>query len=90
MRRLRSFSAIIGLIAAGLALPTNADGINEEGWRFQLTPYVWMAGLAGDVRPLENAPTVSTSRSFSSILDDLDGAFFMTGVIPPEIRSGYK
>lgn len=79
MRRLRSFSAIIGLIAAGLALPTNADDINEESWRFQLTPYVWMAGLAGDVRPLENAPTVSTSRSFSSILDDLDGAFFMTG-----------
>lgn len=75
---LKSFPlvAAIGLIAVGFATHSHAQ---ESAWRFQLTPYVWMTGLSGDVRPLANAPTISTSRSFSEVMDDLEGAFFMTG-----------
>ncbi|WP_404473334.1 hypothetical protein LG301_03085 [Vreelandella venusta] len=72
----RSLVAAIGLIAAGVATHSPAQ---ENSWRYQLTPYVWMTGLSGDVRPLANAPTVSTSRSFSNVMDDLEGAFFMAG-----------
>ncbi|MBE0489527.1 MAG: hypothetical protein IBX53_10645 [Halomonas sp.] len=68
--------AALGLATPGLAFQAHAG---EEGWRFQLTPYAWMAGLSGDVRPLAGAPTVSTSRSFGEVLDDLEGAFFLTG-----------
>lgn len=72
----RSLVAAISLIAAGVATHSSAQ---ENSWRYQLTPYVWMTGLSGDVRPLANAPTVSTSRSFSNVMDDLEGAFFMAG-----------
>ena len=76
MLKSSSLVAAIGLIAAGFATHTHAQ---ESAWRYQLTPYVWMTGLSGDVRPLANAPTISTSRSFSSVMDDLEGAFFMAG-----------
>ncbi|MCL5426062.1 MAG: hypothetical protein M1154_10635 [Gammaproteobacteria bacterium] len=72
------YPSIFAFIALAVGSATNANA-QEDTWRFQLTPYVWMAGLAGDVRPLENSPTVSTSRSFSDVFDDLDGAFFMAG-----------
>lgn len=49
----RSLVAAIGLIAAGVATHSPAQ---ESSWRYQLTPYVWMAGLSSDVRPLTNAP----------------------------------
>ncbi|PRY73652.1 hypothetical protein [Halomonas ventosae] len=66
----------LGLAALGLASQAHAEA---DGWRFQLTPYAWMAGLSGDVRPLAGAPTVSTSRSFGDVLEDLESAFFITG-----------
>lgn len=77
----RRLALALGLAAVGLAPPGLASRAHAEadGWRFQLTPYAWMAGLSGDVRPLAGAPTVSTSRSFGEVLDDLEGAFFLTG-----------
>lgn len=76
MLKSSSLVAAIGLIATGFATHTHAQ---ESAWRYQLTPYVWMTGLSGDLRPLANSPTVSTSRSFSNVMDDLEGAFFMAG-----------
>ncbi|AXY42665.1 hypothetical protein [Halomonas sp. JS92-SW72] len=69
---------VLALAAASLPAAASAEG-EDDGWRVQLTPYVWMAGLSGDVRPLAGAPTVSTSRGFGEVLEDLEGAFFMTG-----------
>lgn len=74
--KLRPFITAFSILAIGFATNANAQ---EDAWRFQLTPYVWMTDLAGDVRPLATAPTISTSRSFNNVLDDLDGAFFMAG-----------
>ncbi|MGM0544503.1 MAG: hypothetical protein ACQERP_11580 [Pseudomonadota bacterium] len=76
MTKCRPLITACSILAIGFSTNANAQ---ETPWRFQLTPYVWMTGLAGDVRPLENAPTISTSRSFNDVLDDLDGAFFMAG-----------
>jgi len=68
-------------LSFGLAMPVEASQATaaDSAWRFQLTPYAWMTGLSGDVRPLAKAPTVSTSRTFGDVLDDLEGALFMTG-----------
>ncbi len=51
----------------------------DEPWRFQLTPYVWMTGFQGHVRPSPNAPTVHVDQSFSDVLDHLDAAVFVSG-----------
>lgn len=58
---------------------TAAQAPSEEAWRFQLTPYVWMTGLHGDIRPFQGAPTVHVEQSFSDILRHLDAAFFLSG-----------
>lgn len=52
---------VLALAATASPVSASAEG-EDHGWRVQLTPYVWMAGLSGDVRPLAGAPTVSTSR----------------------------
>ncbi|THJ34285.1 hypothetical protein E8K88_07125 [Lampropedia aestuarii] len=84
--------AISWRLASGLALavvcglaspawaqkPTQADA-QDNAWRLQLTPYVWMAGLNGDIKPLRSGPTGHVNRSFSDILSELDTAFFLTG-----------
>jgi len=51
----------------------------QSDWRFQVTPYVWMSGLQGEVRPHRLAPLVEVDKSFSELFDNLDAAAFMTG-----------
>lgn len=50
-----------------------------ENWSGQITPYVWAAGFGGDITPFTGAPTLSFDKGFSDVLDDLDGAFFLSG-----------
>ncbi|MAM09596.1 MAG: hypothetical protein CML23_03870 [Rhizobiaceae bacterium] len=48
-----------------------------NGWSFELTPYIWGAGLSGKVSPFSSAPTVRVERSFSEILEELNLAGFV-------------
>lgn len=69
-------------LAASLLAGTPAwaqDKTAADAWRFQLTPYVWMTGLDGSVRPFRGAPTVNVNKSFTDILEDLDAAAFVNG-----------
>jgi hypothetical protein len=69
-------------LAVGLLAGTPAwaqDKAAADAWRYQLTPYVWMTGLDGSVRPFRGAPTVSVNKSFSDILENLDAAAFVNG-----------
>lgn len=69
-------------LAAGLLAGTPAWAQNKaaaDAWRFQLTPYVWMTGLDGSVRPFRGAPTAHVNKSFSDILENLDAAAFVNG-----------
>lgn len=68
-------AAMLGVDAA----VAGEEAISADAWRFQVTPYVWMAGLDGSVRPFRGAPTANVSKSFSDILQDLDVAFFLAG-----------
>jgi hypothetical protein len=73
-------AAIVALALATPALAQEADR-PEAGWRLQLTPYAWLAGLSGDVRPRQGLPTFGTRKSAFDVLEDLDAAFFLNGTL---------
>ena len=62
--------------AAALAPVTAA----AQDWSGQVTLYGWGAGVTGDITPFTGAPTLSFEKSLSEVLEDLDGAFFVTGL----------
>lgn len=70
---IRTIFACAALVASG-TLPALA-----QDWSAQITPYVWATGIGGDITPFSGAPTLSIDKGFSDILDDLDGAFFLSG-----------
>lgn len=72
----RGLATMVFVAAAALA-PVSA--IAEE-WTGQATLYGWGAGVTGDFTPFSGADTISFDQSFSEILEDLDGAFFATGL----------
>jgi hypothetical protein len=77
-RRARVLAALVPALLVSaqlLARPAHA----EDGWRFQVTPYAWAPSLSGSIRPRPFLPTASFDRRFSDILENLDGAFFLTG-----------
>lgn len=67
------------LMPIGSVLAQETAPPEQNAWRFQLTPYVWMTGLEGRIRPFQGAPTAHVDKSFSAILSHLDAAFFLTG-----------
>lgn len=61
-----SAAALALLLVAGSALA-------DEGWRFRLSPYMWLAGLKGDVATIPPLPTVPIDISASDALSDFEG-----------------
>jgi hypothetical protein len=51
----------------------------RAGWAFQLTPYIWGAGLKGDVGTRSNLPTAEIDASFGDIIENTDFAFMLVG-----------
>ncbi|MFC3337909.1 hypothetical protein [Paracandidimonas soli] len=52
----------------------------EEGrsaWALQVTPYLWAAGLKGNISPFKHAPTMAVDKSFSDVIDDLNVGGFI-------------
>ncbi len=56
---IRTRLAAAAVIATGW-LPASADD-----WSGQITPYVWAAGLGGEVTPMASAPTIFFDKGFS-------------------------
>lgn len=48
-----------------------------NGWRFEVVPYLWAAGLDGDVK-VGRLPAAGVEATFSDLLDVLDLAFMST------------
>lgn len=46
-------------------------------WVVQISPYVWAAGMKGQVSPFRRAPTLEVDKSFSDVLEDLKGGGFI-------------
>lgn len=80
----RTLIVLIGLSAA--ALPKGADAGNGDSsdWQFSVTPYVWAAGLEGDVTVKGRASSVDAS--FLDIVETADSIFGFMGVF--EARKG--
>lgn len=51
----------------------------QDGWRYQITPYVWLANLDGKIRPFRQAPQVHVKRTRKDILSNLNAAAFLMG-----------
>ena len=63
----------IALLATAIALVSSPAHADNGPWQWELTPYVWMAGLNGDLA-IGNLE-VPVEVSFGDILDDLEIGF---------------
>jgi len=88
LRRLRS--SIVALLAlagpaaaADLPAPEPVEIPTESGWSFAFSPYVWGAGLNGDIAQF-GLPEVEVDLSFVDILNHFDFGFMGVG----EARNG--
>jgi hypothetical protein len=59
-------SAAGGLLLAAAATPATAEG----NWEFEVTPYLWAAGIAADM--VVRGQPVEVDMGFSDVLDALD------------------
>lgn len=74
-----SLAACASLMLAALPTVAAAQASAARGeWVAQVTPYVWASGLGGRLTPFAGAPTFVVSKSFGDVLEDSDGAFFLS------------
>lgn len=64
---MRVSTAITGLAVAAAGVGPAA----AEGWEFTVAPYIWGAGVEGDIGTVPGFPSVPVDLAFSDILDDL-------------------
>lgn len=74
-----AFSVARSILVAGI-IACAAGQSHAQDWSGQVTLYGWGAGVTGDFTPFSGAPTLSFEKSLSDVIEDLDGAFFMTGL----------
>src|SRR5689334_6815796 len=78
----RSVLAVYLIVTACLATTAvRADDspAGSDKWMFQLTPYLWLAGLNGTVGVSQNLPTMSIDASFGDIFENLDAGIMAIG-----------
>lgn len=51
--------------------------VTAPGLVLQITPYMWAAGLKGDISPFQRAPVIGVEKSFSDVLEDLNFGGFI-------------
>jgi hypothetical protein len=73
-----AIAAVLALSSPDRAAAASPDS-GSDGWTGSVTPYLWMAGLSGDVAQF-GAPQVHVSADFGDILKNLDFAMMITGV----------
>jgi len=68
-------------ILLSLGAQSRASEIRDHGgWYYQVTPYVWMASLSGNVSATQSPVVFEVDKSFDEILETLDGAFFVSAL----------
>jgi len=72
-----SMRAVAAVAATLMLTPVAATA---QDWSGQVTLYGWGAGVTGDFTPFTGEPTLSFDKSLSDVLEDLDAAFFATGL----------
>ncbi len=64
-------SLCAALVLAIVAAPARAQSVSDGGWRFQLSPYFWAAGVSGSVQ-IRSLPALKVDASFSDVMDKFD------------------
>lgn len=87
LNRLNTYAFAVALSLWGVEAASAADavtvppeapsGVESQRWALQITPYVWAAGLKGDISPFQRAPTIGIEKSFSDVLSDLNFSGFV-------------
>jgi hypothetical protein len=75
-RRKEMKNRIFFLFLAGLFLSSLAQA-EEGGWEFRLAPYLWFAGLKGDIATIPPLPAVPIDISSSDALKDTEAALML-------------
>src|SRR5262245_5021632 len=67
-------SAIRGQEAPPAAPPAPSENPPppQSPWSFSLSPYVWFAGMSGDVGVNANLPVIDVDVSFADIFENID------------------
>jgi hypothetical protein len=79
-RRLRELlCAIAAVVLAGNAPGVSADEQSSSGWKFNVSPYLWAAGISGKVGTLPGLPPADVDESFSDLWNDLQFAGMIAG-----------
>ena len=71
MSRVRSFAIALAVV---LAAPTAAGAAD---WEFKLAPYLWFAGLEGDVATIPGLPSAPIDVSPSQAIEDTEAALML-------------
>jgi len=70
---------IVGMVAAVLMLAASAGNAEEpRGWKGEITPYAWLAGVSGDLTV--DGHTVDFKKSFSDLFDYVELGGSLLGV----------
>lgn len=64
-----SYSVRYGVITGLLLLSTQAMAETSE-WQWQVTPWLWGAGMKGDVGAFRGVPAIHVDKSFNDILKE--------------------
>jgi hypothetical protein len=70
--------------AIGSSAQAQTNSAKSDSWTFGLTPYVWLAGLEGDVATIAALPPISVDAGFDDIIENID----CTLMVAAEARRG--
>jgi hypothetical protein len=59
-------------VLALLLLVAPPSGLASDGWQYRLTPYLWFAGLKGDLATIPGAPAAPIDISPSEAIEDTE------------------
>jgi len=68
------------LTVAAAFLLTFGSPVVAQDRVFQITPYIWGTGVGGSVSPVAGGPRLRFREGLSDVLEDLDSAFFLSGL----------
>jgi hypothetical protein len=69
VKTVRVIAVVVGLLMAGSVTVFAGE---SQGWRFEVTPYLWLAGIDGDLTVRDTK--VHVNQSFSDLIDKVDFA----------------
>ena len=64
--------ACVGCVVMTLLVMSQQVVAAENGWKFKLAPYLWLAGIDGDVSTIPGAATAPIKISSSDVISDTE------------------